>query len=351
MPRDLTKITDVAIITPCFNVEKYLEQMICSVLRQSYRGFVFILIDDGSSDNTVSIIKRFAQQDERIVFLAQSNQGVSCARNRGIDLVNQIKSIKFISFIDSDDILSETYIEEHVRALTDYASDYSFCRIANLTRRGVSLQGNATRDKKIPAKITGHDIIFSYFGVGIWSAVGRIMFLNNKMFRKELTNGIRFNKSVNYGEDVDFMFSVLKRVKVASFVDKPLFIYRRRKSSMSQSNKRLWKLDIQRMIKFIQERYPRQLDIDELSKTVTKLIFFYSCAAFVYGGKFLNKNNLDASKEGWNFIKQYRKNDLTVFYRISLTLLLFLVENARVLVRPAAEIIFLLVNLRKRYWF
>ena len=348
---ELNESADVAIITPCYNVEKYLEQMICSVLGQSYKKFVFILIDDGSTDDTVSIIDRFAEQDRRIVFFSQVNQGVSTARNRGVEIANRFGSVRFVSFIDSDDVLDENYIKKHVEALTDSNSDYSFCRIANLTKRGVFLHGNAISDRKIPSRITGKDIILSYFGVGIWSDVGRIVFLNNKMFRKEIIDGIYFNEEMNYGEDVDFMFTVLKRVKFVSFVDEPLFVYRRRKTSISQSNKREWAFDIQRMIKFSQEQYPRKCDTDELSKTVTKLVFFYSCAAFVYGGKFLNKDNLNASKEGWNFIKQYRKNDLNIFYRITLRFLLFLVENAECLAGLIARIVFLFVSLRKRNWF
>lgn len=90
-----------SIIVPVYNVERYLERCLDSICNQSYTNIEIILIDDGSSDNSKVIYERYAQNDNRIAVIRQTNQGLSAARNAGLESA----SGEYILFVDSDDYI------------------------------------------------------------------------------------------------------------------------------------------------------------------------------------------------------------------------------------------------------
>lgn len=101
----------VTCIMPAYNTEKYVGEAIESILAQTYNDFEFIIIDDGSSDNTPSIIEEYANKDKRIIYLAnEKNQGISYTRNRGLAAAKG----KYIAVMDSDDIAEPTRFEKQV---------------------------------------------------------------------------------------------------------------------------------------------------------------------------------------------------------------------------------------------
>ena len=89
----------LSIVIPVYNAEKYLHLSIESVLKNDYKNFELILIDDGSSDNSLEICKRFADSDKRIKVFTQENKGTSATRNRGLELAKG----EYVAFLDSDD--------------------------------------------------------------------------------------------------------------------------------------------------------------------------------------------------------------------------------------------------------
>lgn len=105
----------VSIIVPIYNSEKYLEQCLNSVLRQTYTNYEVILIDDGSTDDSRRIYNRFIEFDNRFVSYYQKNQGVSAARNHGLDVAEG----EIIIFLDSDDVLFPTFLEYIVHPFMD----------------------------------------------------------------------------------------------------------------------------------------------------------------------------------------------------------------------------------------
>lgn len=107
----------VSVIIPVYNVQEYLQRCIDSVLKQTFKDFELILIDDGSKDNSYEIMKKNAELDKRIKVFRHENSGPAITRNKGIDLAKG----KYIMFIDSDDYIDEDYIENYYK----YASyDY-----------------------------------------------------------------------------------------------------------------------------------------------------------------------------------------------------------------------------------
>lgn len=97
----------ISIVIPVYNVENFLERCITSVLNQTFENIEIILVNDGSTDNSLRICQQYEKIDSRIFIINQENQGLSAARNSGI---NQARG-KYICFIDSDDWIHEKYLE------------------------------------------------------------------------------------------------------------------------------------------------------------------------------------------------------------------------------------------------
>ena len=96
----------ISVVVPVYNVEKYVKECIESILEQSFKNFELIIVNDGSTDNSLNRVLEF--KDDRIVLINQKNMGLSGARNTGI---HHAKG-KYITFIDSDDWISKDYLNE-----------------------------------------------------------------------------------------------------------------------------------------------------------------------------------------------------------------------------------------------
>lgn len=112
----------VSIIVPIFNSEKYIEAIIKQILKQTYENIELILVNDGSTDNSESIVKSFLN-DSRIKYISQTNGGPSKARNTGLKHVNG----QYITFIDSDDSIAPDYIEKLYNGIIEFDSDICCC--------------------------------------------------------------------------------------------------------------------------------------------------------------------------------------------------------------------------------
>lgn len=113
----------ISVIIPVYKVEKYLERCVKSIINQSYKNIEIILVDDGSPDQCGEICENYAKKDKRIKVLHKENGGLSDARNHGVDHSEG----KYITFVDSDDYVSEHYVEYLYRLLIDNNADISCC--------------------------------------------------------------------------------------------------------------------------------------------------------------------------------------------------------------------------------
>ena len=103
----------VSIIIPCYNQAKYLSETLDSVLNQTYQDWECIIINDGSSDNTEDIAKKYCANDSRFFYIYQDNQGVVAARNNAISQSHG----KYILPLDGDDIIHKRYLEVAVKVI------------------------------------------------------------------------------------------------------------------------------------------------------------------------------------------------------------------------------------------
>ncbi len=111
----------VSVIVPLYNVYKYLENCITSIMRQTYQNLEIILIDDGSTDGSEILAENLAVKDKRIKVIHQGNQGVSVARNNGL----REATGEYICFVDADDEVSETYVSTLYSLISDESVDLS----------------------------------------------------------------------------------------------------------------------------------------------------------------------------------------------------------------------------------
>lgn len=103
-----TKLPLLSIIVPIYKVEEFLEECVESILKQEFKDYELILVDDGSPDNCGKICDNYAELDNRIKVIHKKNGGLSSARNAG----KEVAKGKYLSFIDSDDFISDNYYLE-----------------------------------------------------------------------------------------------------------------------------------------------------------------------------------------------------------------------------------------------
>ena len=147
----------ISVIIPVYNVEKYLRRCLDSVIAQTYQNLEIICVDDGSIDDSGKICDQYAVRDARIKVIHQENQGLSAARNRGIDAADG----EYIAFVDSDDYILEDMFERLYIALTCFNTMYVTCGFNAVDPDGKILDAHAVDEvQNTPVKKRYIVIIF-----------------------------------------------------------------------------------------------------------------------------------------------------------------------------------------------
>lgn len=218
----------VSVIVPIYNVEKYLPQCIESVLSQTFSNFELLLIDDGSTDHSGYICDRYAQNDSRVRVYHQNNQGVSAARNFGIEHAQ----CEWLCLIDSDDYLDHDYLAV-------------FMTQGRLTEDCLNLQGWRCIDEKgETVKTISYPPLFSEIPkVGETIAYYQV-FSNNapwaKLFNRNLIkrHQLSFPTQLTVREDAVFMYNYRMYIKSIQLLPASSYHYRlpRKRITLSHFN-------------------------------------------------------------------------------------------------------------------
>lgn len=193
----ITNYPKVSIIVPVYNVEKYLHKCIDSILNQTYRNFELILVNDGSTDKSGEICDKYALMDKRIQVLHKINEGVSVARNIGIE----VSVGEWCCFIDSDDYVKSSYLESFILNLS--AGVYFYMD------RGYNIDdGCDIYYQGIPYEKKISSMIDLYTMGELYNVINSpcMKFFSNQLIKD---NNIRFNKNFSYGEDHLFVLDYL----------------------------------------------------------------------------------------------------------------------------------------------
>lgn len=210
----------ISIIIPIYNSAKYIERCLRSVESQTYSNWECILVDDGSKDDSLEILRKWERNDSRFKLLHQENLGAGMARNKGLDNAQGV----YIVFIDSDDVVSPNYLEN----LSFHDEDVVF-----IDANAVSEYGEIVRKEYISAykdKLIDDIIRFQMTGTMPWGGW-------RKAVKRQLLNNynIRYSNQKN-GEEAVYSFLVLAKARTVGYIEKPIYSYILRDDSLSGSH-------------------------------------------------------------------------------------------------------------------
>ena len=247
------KNPQISVIIPIYNCEKYIKECLSSLIKQTFKNFEIICINDGSNDDTLKILKKFEAKDERIIIFNQNNSGPGIARNVGM----KKSKGEYLIFLDSDDIFKKTMLEELYIKIKENDSDVVICNSQNFEKKkwwkkfyekNYLINDNIIKQKTFSSL----DIEKDFFNLFIWWPW-------DKLFkRKYIENlGIEY-QNLKSSEDLFFVAASVIAAKKISYLDKILINHRIGiKNSVSNSRQKSWDnfyYALKELKKFIKEK-------------------------------------------------------------------------------------------------
>ena len=202
-------MSGVSVIVPVFNSQEYLERCLSSLHAQTFKDVEFICVDDGSNDESIMIMKRYASMDDRFRIIENSHSGVSASRNIGMDSANS----KYICFLDSDD----SFHKNTLRILFDTAESDN-CDVVKFNAK--TIHG----DKWMKDSFLRHDeLIEDFKPEDIFRYKDCRPFVWSHFIRRTVIGDVRFNESLILGEDQEFIIRYMVNAKRVRFLNKKLY--------------------------------------------------------------------------------------------------------------------------------
>lgn len=207
----------ISIIVPVYNTEKFLLSCIESILNQDYKNIEVILVNDGSTDNSSLICKKYARIDKRVSMIEKKNAGVSAARNTGLFVARG----DYIGFVDSDDKIMQNMYSNLLERIEFDKSD--ICVLAKYTIRPFKWGriGKRVIDKNEAIK----RLFLLEFPTSVWAY----------LYRREIIDQIYLNEDIHFFEDFEFNYRILKRCNKISLCNEYLYEYRINDYSINMS--------------------------------------------------------------------------------------------------------------------
>lgn len=235
----------ISVVIPVYNVAKYLPVCMESLLRQKFSGMEFILVDDGSTDESGKICDDFGRRDPRVAVLHKENGGLSSARNAGLARAKG----RYVGFVDGDDWVSEEMFGTLYRLAEAKQAQIVSCRY-----REVGAWDTAEAAGTSEAAVLGpEDTLKKFFLRQITESVC------DKLFFRELFQDVRFPEG-EINEDTAVFVKLVMKSRKNVFLDRTLYFYRKREGSITKSGYSRQFLAVDRHIREIEaltaEKYP-----------------------------------------------------------------------------------------------
>lgn len=292
----------VSIIIPVYNVEKFLEECILSILNQTYKNLEIIVVNDGSKDNSVNIIEKFLKKDSRIKVINKKNGGLSSARNAGIEIATG----DYLMHVDGDDFLKNDVIEKMITKIEKSKEnvDVAIGDIELQYESGIS-KTKKDSDMKDGEIYNGLHYLEKYFFVGkaCYSSC-------NKLWKRSLyiDNNIRHPLEISLGEDSNTVVRLMLHAKKILKLDSSVYNYRINEGSMTNlKTKKI--LEYKKSIELL-ESYFSERDMSEYFKKYKTSHTFFSLYEYVL---YLSKRDiLKIYENNSNYIttRNLFKNDI-----------------------------------------
>lgn len=290
----------VSVVVPAYNVEKYIAQCLLSIFGQDHNNIELIVINDGSTDNTLEILNSF--KDERMIIVNQDNRGVSFSRNVGLDLAKG----KYVVFVDGDDFLLNDFISSFVELAEKYGSDFVFSTkcISTKKHKANPVASKTIGNEDATATLLNPDVI-----VGCWNKIYRVGFLREK--------SIRFCTNLFYGEGLNFFITASQFANNVVVTNLEKYCYRRNNEFSATAS-----FNIDKYLNGEQSLYSIRNNLISKSKLVYKMWDLHM-AMFCLGA--VSKISFFKLKKTYkneykNWLSCLRKKTLPLFFKNNITL-------------------------------
>lgn len=215
----------VTVIVPVFNAGKYLENLILSLMNQTYHNIEMIFIDDGSTDNSRNIVNKYCKKDSRITKIFTENGGVSAARNRGLT----IASGDYICFIDADDYVEDIYVEKLLDGVMNNNVQLAICDYWLVyEKKRKKTDNNLKSISTVNSSVIIKEVLLSdnYIKGFVW----------NKIFDAQIIkeHSIKFNDKSFILEDMEFLIKYLCHIENIYLIHQQLYNYIQRSNSATR---------------------------------------------------------------------------------------------------------------------
>lgn len=219
----------VSVVIPVYNVERYLEECLDSVINQTLCDIEIICINDGSTDNSLDILESYAKKDKRIKIINNENQGLSTTRNIGLE----ISIGKYICFLDSDDYLELNTLMEAYNISEQYSLDMCLFKLINFDDITKKQFTEEYFDMTYLKELVGNNV-FNHHDIG--ETLFRIsVTVHSKLFKRDLISDLRFPEGLIFEDNTFFTEAMFKAERVF-FLDKYLYNRRLHSDSITHGN-------------------------------------------------------------------------------------------------------------------
>lgn len=267
----------ISIIVPVYNSQKYLESCLESLIKQTYDNYEVILVNDGSTDQSLDICKLFEEKSEKVKIINQQNSGVSCARNKGLEQATG----KYVMFVDADDWIDQEMLYQLAIQVMQTEADFVMC---NLIREYSTKSEPILSGFKSSTILEHHEIEEQLILGLIEKKEGDLQHILApfrgpvaKLYDLELIrkHQLKFDDQLIIGEDFLFNLQYLKYCKKALILEDFYYHYRANESSITRRYKEacwpnIYKVTLQKIEEFIQENDYNELAKQQFSQLVIK---------------------------------------------------------------------------------
>lgn len=296
----------ISIIIPVYNLEDYVENCINSLLNQTYDNIEVLCIDDGSTDNSATVIKKLAKGDQRVKYIYKENGGVSSARNEGLEVANG----EYIMFVDGDDYMHYQAVGILVRCIEEKNCDMVSAHQTHTS----SLAEEMKEIVNYNCTDASHEDLFREVNGNV---IGKSSCA--KLFRKDFALKARFPVGIANGEDANYIIRLLANGAEVCIVDLILYYYYSRENSCVTSE-------------FTQSKFSITLSFDDLCEYLKnsdyKFLKAY-CLQYLYQSILYNRTSsigtsaqkyvlAESKRIGNKWLKEFIKNsDINIVIRIA----------------------------------
>lgn len=236
----------ISIIVPVYNVEKYLSDCLESIIHQTYKNIEIILVNDGSTDISGAICDEYATKDNRIKVIHKKNGGLSDARNAGV----KIMTGQFVTFVDSDDVISSRFCEIMLHNLFKYHAEIVECEFFKFDE---VVKEHTNNKKKV--EICGTEKALKHL---ILNDIKQIVC--SKLYSRYVVDGVSFEVGRKH-EDEFWIHQVLGKANKIIKISDILYFYRQHSESIMGVAYNITRLDgllaLEQRIKFMKKNFPQ----------------------------------------------------------------------------------------------